>query len=145
VRIDVPSVKQLRELIRFTQLRYHCYQKAAGRTFHIITKKNIFGEKVVEYFTENHKEQATSCDSFFKGPGDTSVLAANCDKWGNGGRWGYYLHNGTYRIYNDPVYWDSDNANKYFINFIPGKLCCDLDKTNCSQLSVGDFWKIYVK
>ncbi|KAK3753518.1 hypothetical protein QZH41_018025 [Actinostola sp. cb2023] len=150
LRIDVPAIRQLRLDMGFVQLRYFCHKKSVGRTFHIITKKNELGQQVVEYFTEDGKDQSQSCNSYFRGPGDDSILASSCEKWGSDGssseigKWGYYQHNGTYRIYNEPAYWNS-HGGKYFINFIPGRLCCDEDKSNCDHLSAGDVWKLFVK
>ncbi|XP_020897986.1 uncharacterized protein LOC110236777 [Exaiptasia diaphana] len=151
LRIDVPAIRELRDTMGFTQLRYHCFKKSVKRTFHVITKKNDYGEKVLKYFTQDGEKQTSSCNSYFRGPGDNSFLASNCNRWGHHGnssalgKWGFYKHNGTYRIYNEPAYWNGDGSNKYFINFIPGRLCCDEDKNDCNYLSVGDFWKLYVK
>jgi hypothetical protein len=150
LRIDVPGIKKLRKDMGFSQLRYFCHKKSVGRTFHIITTKNNKGENVVNYFTVDHLNQRNACESYFRGPGDTSVLASNCAKWGNDGinveigKWGYYQHNGTFRIYNDPVYWNGTNE-KYFVNFVPERLCCDENINNLKQLSSGDSWKLYVR
>lgn len=151
LRIDVPAIRELRNKMGFTPLRYYCFKKSVKRTFHIITKKNDLGENVLKYFTQDGEDQTSSCNSYFRGPDDNSFLASNCDRWGHHGnssglgKWGFNKHNGTYRIYNEPAYWNGDGSNKYFINFIPGRLCCDEDKKDYSYMSVGDFWKLYVR
>ncbi|XP_031549487.1 uncharacterized protein LOC116287020 [Actinia tenebrosa] len=150
LRIDVPALGELRKLIGFTQMRYFCHKKAVGRTFHIITNKNTKGRNVVDYFTIDNLQQMDSCESYFRAPGDDSFLASNCLKWGDDGqkteigKWGYYMHNGTHRAYNEPAFWNG-TSKKYFINFIPEHLCCDEDKYNVKPMSKGDIWKLFVR
>lgn len=150
LRIDVPALRELRKQIGFTQMQFFCHKKAVGRTFHIITSKNTKGLNVIDYFTIDNLPQIGACDSYFRVPDDDSVLASNCPKWGNDGqnieigKWGYFVHNGTYRAYNDPVFWNG-TSEKYFVNFIPEHLCCDDDKYNVKPLSKDDFWKLFVR
>ena len=61
VRIDVPAILQLKQLIRFTQMRYFCRKGSTGRTFHIMTKNDPFGEKAVRYLTEDPYVQPRAC------------------------------------------------------------------------------------
>lgn len=147
VRIDVPAILQLKQLIRFTQMRYFCRKGSTGRTFHIMTKNDPFGEKAVRYLTEDPYVQPRACGSFVTLPDDNSFLAANCAKWGNDGKgsecdkWGFHRNKGTFRVYNDPIFWEG----KHYINLKTSVLACDDSHSNPAPLSRGDTWQLFVR
>ena len=91
------AMKELRALINFTQLRFHCKKEGFRRTFHIATVKNSSGEAVVQYFSGQTDVLPHACHSFYKMSDDDSNLAKNCEKWGkdNGkyfvGKWGHEM------------------------------------------------------
>ena len=68
-------MKELRTLINFTQLRFHCKKQKPGRTFHINTFKNSSGEAVVQYFSGQTDVLPYACGSFYKMNDDNSELA----------------------------------------------------------------------
>ena len=145
VRVHVNALLELQRRIKFTQLRFFCYQNSTGRIFHIMTKRNPAGKAVVHYLIESSKTHPPACGSFEALPDDNSVLAAHCDKWGNNGRcsecnkWGKAAKRNGYRLYNDPVFW----KGKSYVNFHPKHLACD-GFSNAS-LSKGDKWQLFVR
>ena len=147
VRVNVTAILQLKQLVNFTQIRYFCHKKSSGRTFHVMTKTDLHGERAVRYFIEDPSVQPRACGSFEALPDDNSFLAANCDKWGHDGfrseceKWGYYKNNGLYRIYNDPIIWEG----KYYVNLKPSILSCDDSRDAPFPLSQGDKWQLFVR
>ncbi|XP_067025242.1 uncharacterized protein [Acropora muricata] len=146
VRVHVDALLRLQRLIKFTQLRFFCHQKSTGKIFHIMTKRNPAGKAAVHYLIESSsKPRPPACGSFEALPDDNSVLAANCDKWGNKRRcskcnkWGDADHRNGYRLYNNPVFW----KDKSYVNFHPESLACD-GFSNAS-LSKGDIWQLFVR
>ena len=145
VRVRVHALLELQRLIKFTQLRFFCHQKSNGRIFHIMTRRNPAGKAAVYYLIESSKTRPPACGSFEALPDDNSILAANCDKWGNDGRcskcnkWGEASIRYGYRLYNDPVFW----KGKSYVNFHPEFLACD-GFINAS-LSKGDKWQLFVR
>ncbi|XP_029185444.2 uncharacterized protein LOC114953371 [Acropora millepora] len=145
VRVHVNALLELQRLIKFTQLRFFCHQNSTGRIFHIMTKRNPAGKAAVHYLIESSKTRPPACGSFEALPDDNSILAANCDKWGNNGRcsecnkWGNADNPNGYRLYNNPVSW----KGKSYVNFHPKDLACD-GFSNAS-LSKGDIWQLFVR
>ena len=146
-RVHVPAILHLKKLIGFTQIRYYCYKKASGRVFHIMTAPDTNGESVVRYLTEDPSIQPKACGSFTRLPGDNAILSENCDKWGKDrtgeecGKWGDVKRKGTFRIYNNPIFWQ----DLYYINFKTSKLACDDSRTRPLPLSLGDNWQLFVR
>jgi hypothetical protein len=64
--------------IPFNQLRFHCFKKIPGRTFHVATKNNDLGDNVVKFFTAQIDKLPKSCGSFYPLPEDNSMLSRNC-------------------------------------------------------------------
>lgn len=147
IRIDVPAILQLKQLTKFTQMRYFCRKESTGRTFHIMTKNDPNGERAVHYLTEDPSIQPRACGSFVTLADDNSFLSANCDKWGNNrngsecNRWGSYKNNGIFRVYNDPIFWEG----KYHINLKTSILACDDSYNKRAPLSRGDKWQLFVR
>ena len=142
VRVDVNALLELQRLIKFTQLRYFCHQNSTGRIFHIMTKRNPAGKAAVHYMIESSKTRPPACGSFEALPDDNSILAANCDKWGNNGRygkWGYADNRYDSRVYNNPVFWKVTS----YVNFLPKYLACD--GSSKASLSKGDKWQLFVR
>ena len=89
------AMKELRRLIHFTQLRFHCKKQNPGRTIHIATVKNSSGEAVVQYFSGQTDVLPIACGSFYKIKGDNSKLAKKCSRWEkdkghyHAGKWGH--------------------------------------------------------
>ena len=145
VRVHVKALLELQRLIKFTQLRFFCHQNSTARIFHIMTKRNPAGKTAVRYLIESSTTRPPACGSFEALPNDNSVLAANCDKWGNNGRcsecskWGNADKRSGYRLYNNPIFW----KGKGYVNFHPASLACD-GLSNAS-LSKGDKWQLFVR
>ena len=144
------AMNELRIHINFSQLRFHCKKEQPGRTFHITTADNSLGEAVVQYFSGQTDVVPEACHSFVKMNDDNSELATKCSEWGKDtedkyrvGKWG---HPGLTedRLYNhlafvkDSNHWVLGYNSKDF----RGRFECDDSQEN---VSVGDFWKIYVR
>ena len=147
IRIDVSAIFKLKQLTGFTQIRFYCHKKTTGRTLHIMTKNDINGHSVVKYFIEDPNIQPRACASFERLPGDNAYLSVNCSKWGNDGirgeceKWGSFKNKGSFRIYNDPIFWEG----KYYVNIKPSVLACDDLYSSSAPLSVGDTWQVFVR
>ena len=145
-------MKELRALINFTQLRFHCKKEGFRRTFHIATVKNSSGEAVVRYFSGQTDVLPHACHSFYKMSDDDSNLANNCQKWGkdNGryfvGKWGHEMDAalGSYlnetRLFNHAAF----VFNKY--HWLLGKRFeCDDFTTSRTTPSGENFWEVFVR
>ena len=142
--ITTTAMKQLRALLSFTQMRFHCSKKQ-GRTFHVTTAANSTGEVVVQYFSGQTNALPASCGSFVKMEDDTSYLADECSRWGNDGahyvgKWGHYNKRGERRLYDHTAF----VAHKHHWVIVNGIWKCD-EGTDDLTFSDGDFWKIYVR
>ena len=110
------AMNELRSLLSFTQLRFHCSKKN-GRTFHVTTAGNIAGEAVVQYLSGQMDVQPASCGSFVRMENDNSRLAGVCQKWGsyNAAKWGAGFDQA--RSYDHPAWvypsyhWTLDHRN----------------------------------
>ncbi|KXJ05521.1 hypothetical protein AC249_AIPGENE24938, partial [Exaiptasia diaphana] len=49
--ISATALRQLRQFINFTQLRYQCHRAVPGRTVNVITAANSKGYDAVDFFT----------------------------------------------------------------------------------------------
>ncbi|XP_031570575.1 uncharacterized protein LOC116304918 [Actinia tenebrosa] len=141
--IDRAQLKQLKQEMGFTQLRYYCRKASVGRVFHIMTAKNDLGYDAVRYFIISNSPYAKACGSFVRLPDDQSRLAANCAKWGhNSGssfinKWGSSTNVGQQRPYKKVVYWHG-KREFYMLN----EYMCD---DNVSGGKAGDTWKLFVR
>ena len=147
------AMKELRTLINFTQMRFHCKKHNPGRTIHIATVKNSSGEAVVQYFSGQTDVLPDACDSFHKMNDDDSKLATNCENWGkdgqyNIGKWGHEM-DGTIgsnqketRLFNHPLFvYDQQHWVVGFKN----RFECDDDNREVTTVLRGDFWEIFVR
>ena len=130
------AMNELWTHLSFTQLRFHC-SKQQGRTFHVITVANSTGEAVVQYFSGQTDVNPDACGSFVRMKNDNSRLAGACDRW-RCGKWGRRrdedrLYYGAVRIVHE-YYWSMRADNSI--------LRCD---DYYSEVSAGDFWKVYVR
>ena len=142
--IITSAMKELRAHLNFTQIRFHC-SKQQRRTFHVITVANSTGEAVVQYFSGQTDVLPSSCNSYRRLEGDNSELTMQCHQWGNNGshyvgKWGHYNIQREHRIYNHAAF----IAHKYHWVVVSGNWLCD-DVGSDYKLSLGDFWKIYVR
>ena len=145
------AMKQLRRLINFTQLRFHCKKQHHGRTFHIATVKNSSGEAVVQYFSGQTDVLPYACGSFYKLNTDNSELANKCQRWGKDkgqyfvGKWGYEmdsLFGRETRLFNHAVF--ITEVEHWVIRF-NNRFECDDDNRGGTTVRRGDFWEIFVR
>ena len=144
MRITTSAMKELRARLNFTQIRFHC-RKQQTRTFHVTTVVNSTGEAVVQYFSGQTDVLPSSCNSYQRLEGDNSQLAIQCDRWGNDGshyvgKWGHHTKQREKRMYDHAAF--IAHENHWFI--VNGNWLCD-DAGSNYKLSLGDFWKIYVR
>ena len=133
-------MNELRTHLPFTQFRFHC-KKQQGRTFHVTTAGNSTGEAVVQYLSGQTDVQPDACDSFVRMGDDNSLLAGVCHKWGRydgvgyfAGKWGHGADQD--RLYNNPAF-----AAELYHWLVPHLFCDDW----ISDVSSGDFWKVFVR
>ena len=131
---------QLKQDMGFTQIRFYCFKKTAGRVFHIMTNNNAKGANVVNYFTTSDT-MPVACNSFTRLPDDKSLLAKNCDQWGNPtkNRWGHTSFVNDKRLFTRPLTW---SWTRYY-RLTGNVLHCD--DTSSNPMSVGDIWQIFVR
>ena len=139
--ITKSAMNQLRAHAQFNQIRFHCSKKS-GTTFHVKTTLDNKGEAVVQYFSGQTDILPGSCNSFTRMEGDTSRLAAQCDRWGNDdghyvGKWGHWTKTGDLRMYDHAAF----VAHQYHWIATSRWECDDSN----SEVTSGDFWKIYVR
>ena len=149
-------MKELRTLLNFTQLRFHCKKQNPGRTFHIATFNNSLGEAVVQYFSGQTDVLPDACGSFYKMNDDDSYLANRCNKWGKDkgnyvGKWGHKVdgalgsdQNET-RLFNHAIF---VFQKKHWVVDYPTRFDCDDGgKRGATSVTVlrGDFWEIFVR
>ena len=148
------AMKELRTLINFTQLRFHCKKQYHGRTFHIATVNNSLGKAVVQYFSGQTDVLPIACGSFYKMNTDDSELAAKCQRWGkdegqyNVGKWGHEVEgalgrdqNET-RLFNHAIFVRA--KQHWMIGFGQRFECDDYDGRGTTVLR-DDFWEIFVR
>ena len=133
------AMNELRTHLPFTQLRFLC-SKQLVRTFHVATAANSTGEAVVQYFSGQTDVQPDACGSFVRMDNDDSLLTGVCHKWGFDGvsyeigKWGH--DNDENRLYKHATF------AKALYHWIVDEAMCD-DWT--SDVSSGDFWKVFVR
>ena len=133
------AMKELRKQLSFTQLRFHC-SKQQGRTFHVTTAANSSGEAVVQYFSGQTDVQPDACGSLVRMKDDNSRLAGACKQWKTK-KWGIPGTDEN-RLYDHVAY----VGGTYHWLLTPGgsRWECD-DTTSSVGVSIGDFWKVYVR
>lgn len=139
--ISTTALGQLRQHINFTQFRFQCRVAIAGRTVHLITAANSKGYDVVDYFTTASNTQPQACESFYRGAGDNSILAAQCAKWDlSSGKWSgqAYILN-EWRLNDHPFYLHLIN------HWVTTGNRMECDNRFNEALNPGDYWKIYVR
>ena len=144
-------MKELRELINFTQLRFHCKKEHPGRTFHIATVKNSSGEAVVWYFSGQTDVLPHACHSFYKMSDDDSNLANNCEKWGKDGeykvgKWGHEMDAALGRDLNETRLF---NHAAFVFNeyhwLLGNRFECDDFTRSRTTPSGENFWEVFVR
>ena len=128
---------QLKQDMGFTQIRFYCFKKKAGRVFHIITNNDAKGADVIAFFTTSNTT-AVACGSFTRLPEDNSTLAVNCDKWSGSGLWGHPQILCNSRLFKLPIVWPYSIR---FCFYSPQYKCDD----NVDDFSLGDIWQIFVR
>ena len=148
------AMKELRTLINFTQLRFHCKKQNHRRTFHIATVNNSLGEAVVQYFSGQTDVLPIACGSFYKMKDDNSYLANKCEVWGkdkgeyNVGKWGHEVegalgrHQNETRLFNHATF--VRDGQHWLVGFLERFECDDYD-IGGTTVSSGDFWEIFVR
>lgn len=142
------AIQRLQEAINFHQLRWYCYKKTQGSVFHVMTKNNSAGHKVLNFFLKSTKQHAEACDSFIRLTDDNSTLSKDCQRWGYNGtngeinQLGYFGNSGKLRIYRNVTVWV--NGRKAFSSNPPWRSWCD-DLAGKSSLTEGDIWELYCR
>ena len=138
------AMRKLHTLLSFTQLRFHCKRETPGRTFHVVTAANNSGEPVVQFFSGFTGEMPKACGSFVRMDDDDSLLAEKCALWGEEegkyevGKWGHSNIEGS--LYNHAAFM----AGRYHWLVSPVSQRWECDDT-LGNVSIGDFWKIFVR
>ena len=133
------AMKQLKERLHFTQMRFHCSKPSTQRTFHVLTVANSSGEAVVSFFCLQTNIFPEACGSYKKLDEDNSYLASNCSMWGieNGsyyvGKWG---HEGETRLSKFPAF------IRYIHHWATADSRFECDDSGPSQIGS---WKIFVR
>lgn len=142
--ITTSAMKELYGDLNFQQIRFHCRKHSVGRTFHVVTAANSFGNAVVQYFSGLTDALPDSCGSYARMEDDNSRLARLCSEWDfdQSGKWSYSMRkwNKTVeRLYNHAAWtlfkhhWDLVQRNPF-----------ECDDFGASPSS-GDFWKVFVR
>ena len=142
------AMYHLRAHLSFTQLRFHC-RKLLGRTFHVTTVANASGEAVVQYFSGQTNVQPDACGSFVRMDDDDSLMARRCHEWGADGwaqnnvfkigKWGPSYHS-QLRLLDHPIFVVA--LSHWLLSQDGSRLECDDYDSNISS---GDFWKVFVR
>ena len=132
---------ELQKHLAFEQLRFHCY-KPGVRTFHVATIANSTGEWVIRYFTGQVEEFPKASGSFTRLPGDNSHLALRPADWG--------YENGTAKVgkwshQDKKALWDHVAFIASYAHWLLVPPRWECDDLNPPTLTVGSFWKIYVR
>lgn len=146
--VSIKGIQKLRQTVSFNQLRWYCFKKKQGSVFHVMTRNNSAGYRVLDYFLKDATTPAAACDSFVRLPDDNSTLSQNCAKWGHNGNtaetneWGYFSHNGEWRLYRNVCVWTL--RRRAFSFRPPSQFWCD-DEAGSSSVSQGDTWEVYAR
>ena len=139
------AMDQLRHLLPFTQLRFHC-SKQLGRTFHVTTAANSSGEAVVQFFSGRRDVYPHACGSFVRMDDDDSLLSGLCHKWGveNGvlevGKWRHEGQDQGKRLYDHAAF--VGHLAHWYLSEDGSRMECDDFQIGVSS---GDFWKVFVR
>ena len=140
--LDKEAMKKFQTILSFTQLRFYCKKQNPGRTFHVVTAANSSGQAVIQYFSDLTDALPKACGSFVRMDDDDSWLAEKCHEWGaeendiKVGKWG--LSGVTERLYDHAAFiW-----SHYHWMILPDRWECDDFHGN---VTIGDFWKIFVR
>ena len=148
------AMKELRRLINFTQLRFHCKKQNPGRTIHIATVNNSLGEAVVQYFSGQKNDLPDACHSFYKIKDDNSKLANMCQLWGKDNReykvnkWGHEIDNtlgsdrNETRLFNHAMFVVND---AHWVLGYENRFECDDYNAGGKTVFRGDLWEIFVR
>ena len=142
------AMLELRTHLSFTQMRFHC-SKQQRRTFHVTTVANSSGEAVVQYLSGQTNVQPDACGSFVKMDDDDSLMARRCHEWGVDGwtinnvfkigKWGPSYHS-QLRLSDHPAFVVA--LSHWLVSQDGSRLECD---DFSSEISSGDFWKVFVR
>ena len=145
-------MKELRALINFTQLRFHCKKEDTGSTFHIATVKNSSGEAVVRYFSGQTDVLPHACHSFYKMSDDDSNLANECKRWGKDndkyfvGKWGHEMDAALGSDLNETRLFNHAAFVKDEYHWLLGdRFECDDDSRKQTPMSGDNFWEVFVR
>ena len=149
------AMKELRRLINFTQLRFHCKKQNPSHTIHIATVKNSSGEAVVQYFSGQTDVLPIACGSFYKIKDDNSKLANKCQEWGrdNGkykvNKWGHEMDNAfgsdphkETRLFNHTMFVSGD---AHWVLGYKKRFECDDYNAGGTTVFSGGLWEIFVR
>lgn len=136
------AMKQLRQHLSFTQLRFYCRKK---RTFHVMTAKNSAGEAAVQFFSYQTNVLPLSCGSYVKMTDDNSYLAGQCSRWGYDniffvGKWSHLGLGKTARLFDHSAF--VGGAYHYVLYLDGHRWECDDYQVGVSS---GDSWKVFVR
>ena len=110
----------------------------------MITAANSTGEAVVQYFSGQMNTQPEACGSFLRMKDDNSLLSDKCGNWGGGVRgdskWGILGGNKEYLLYDHAAF--RGFLAHWIVGIRNGRWECDDFR---ESLSIGDFWRIYVR
>lgn len=145
---SIRAIEELRQAAHLNQLRWYCYKKKQGSVFHVMTKNNSAGHRVLDYLLNNPSSNAPACNSFDRLSDDNSTLSQICHKWGFNSthseinEWGSYKHKGERRLYQDVSGWK--DGERRFSFRPPFELWCD-DRGGTAAISQGDTWEVYAR
>lgn len=145
IALTASALGDLKKKIPFNQLRFHCFKKIPGRTFHVVTMKNTRGDDVVKYFTAQTDSFPKSCGSFYSLPDDNSMLSKSCWRWKDG-YWSAVqpvLPDEKFRLVDHVAYVQS----KYHWISMPPRWECDdyYPRYPDIVLPSGGYWKVFVR
>ena len=144
--VTIRAIQRLRKAMPFYQLRWYCFKKTRERVFHVATKNNTAGKRVLDSFLR-FQSTAAACGSFIRLPDDNSTISQHCNKWGTTNmsspinEWGSPSNNGRYRIYRNVSHLIGGRTsfNIGFRNFF----YCDDHVANSN--TPGDTWEVYAR
>ncbi|XP_044169940.1 uncharacterized protein LOC122954002 isoform X1 [Acropora millepora] len=142
--ITTSAMKELYGDLNFQQIRFHCRKHSVGRTFHVVTAANSYGNAVVQYFSGLTDVEPVSCGSYVRMEDDNSELARRCSEWNHShpGKWSRTIKDWNYsveRLYSVAA-WIS-GQHHWVLTYRNPFECDDYLGTTSS----GDFWKVFVR
>lgn len=140
------AIQMLREAMPFHQLRWYCFKKTRGGVFHVATKNNTAGKRVLDSFLRS-QSTAVACGSFIRLPDDNSTISQHCNKWGTTtmsssmNKWGSPFNKGKVGICRNVSHL-IDGRISFSIGF-PKLFYCDDRVANSN--TPGDTWEVYAR